>query len=144
MSESFYVKFGFSSFKVLKNEIFELPHPIFFFLHFYDYIPGPLIEQNWIPSPKDNVYQVYFYSFAINSHLERDNSLRLIKPESTFPKDDLCRVCLKLAQWIWRRRLLKDPTLFSHFCNYPLFEEGMILYLKGKATLTTLWLLWIK
>jgi hypothetical protein len=44
--------------------------------------------------------------------------------------DDLCQVWLKLAQWFWRRRFLKDPTLLLHFCDYLLFEEDLALYLK--------------
>jgi hypothetical protein len=44
--------------------------------------------------------------------------LTLIPP----PKDDLCKVWLKLAQWFCRRRFLKDPTLISHFLDYLLFE----------------------
>jgi hypothetical protein len=49
--------------------------------------------------------------------------------ESTSTKDDLCRVWLKLAQWFWRRRFLKDPTLFLHFCDYLAFGEDLALYL---------------
>jgi hypothetical protein len=45
------------------------------------------------------------------------------------PKDDLSQVWLKLAQWFWRRRFLKDPTLFLHFCDYFPFEEVLALYL---------------
>jgi hypothetical protein len=45
------------------------------------------------------------------------------------PKDDLCQVWLKLALWFWRRIVLKDPTLFLHFCDYLLFEEDLVLYL---------------
>jgi hypothetical protein len=35
-----------------------------------------------------------------------------------------------LAQWFWRRRFLKDPTLFLHFCDYLPFEEDLALCLK--------------
>jgi hypothetical protein len=40
---------------------------------------------------------------------------------------DLCQVWLKLAQWFWRRRFLKGPTPFLHFCDYLPFEEDMKL-----------------
>ena len=40
------------------------------------------------------------------------------KFESPSPKDDLCHVWLKLAQWFWRRRLLNFVNVFSLFCNY--------------------------
>jgi hypothetical protein len=42
------------------------------------------------------------------------------------PKDDLCQVCLKLAQWFWRR-FLNDTTSFLHFCDYFPFEEDLAL-----------------
>jgi hypothetical protein len=44
------------------------------------------------------------------------------------PKDDLCQVWLKLAQW-FLRRFLNDHTLFSHFCDYLPFEENQALCL---------------
>jgi hypothetical protein len=53
----------------------------------------------------------------------------LNKLESPPPKDDLCQVWLKLAQWFWSRRFLNDPTPFSHFCNYLPLEEDLALYL---------------
>jgi hypothetical protein len=31
------------------------------------------------------------------------------------PKDDLCQVWLRLAQWFWRRRFLNDSTPFYIF-----------------------------
>jgi hypothetical protein len=46
---------------------------------------------------------VYFYSFVIISPLEKGNPLHLNNLESPLPKDDLCQVWLKLAQWFWRR-----------------------------------------
>ena len=36
--------------------------------------------------------------------LEKSRALHLNKIESCTPKDDLCQVWLKLAQWFWRRR----------------------------------------
>ena len=35
---------------------------------------------------------------------EKSGALHLIKIESPSPKDALCQVWLKLAQWFWRRR----------------------------------------
>ena len=43
---------------------------------------------------------MYFHHFVIISHL----ALLLNKLESPSPKDALCQVWLKLAQWFWRRR----------------------------------------
>jgi hypothetical protein len=58
--------------------------------------------------------------------LERGNPLHLNKLESLPSKDDLCKVCLKLAWWFWRRRFLNDP---SHFCDYLPFVENLALHL---------------
>jgi hypothetical protein len=33
-----------------------------------------------------------------------------------------------MAQWFWRRKILNEPTPFSHFCDYPPFEEDLTLY----------------
>jgi hypothetical protein len=35
--------------------------------------------------------------------LGKSNPLHFITLESPPPKNDLCQVCLKLAQWFWRR-----------------------------------------
>jgi hypothetical protein len=61
--------------------------------------------------------------------LEKGYPLLLNKLESPSPKDDLCQVWLKLAQWFWRRIFLNDPTPFLHFCDYLPFEEDLALYL---------------
>jgi hypothetical protein len=46
--------------------------------------------------------------------MEKGYPLRLNKFESPSPKDNLCQVWLKLAQWLWRRRFLNDPIpIFS-------------------------------
>ena len=45
------------------------------------------------------------------------------------PKDALCQVWLKLAQWFWRRtsRFLKFTNVFSQFRNYfPLEKDGTL------------------
>jgi hypothetical protein len=62
--------------------------------------------------------------------LERDYPLSLNKLESPSPKDDLCQVWLKFAQWFWRRRFLNDHTPILHLCDYLPFEEDLALYLK--------------
>jgi hypothetical protein len=61
--------------------------------------------------------------------LEKDYPLVLNKSESSSPKDNLCQVWLKLAQWFWRRRFLNDLTPFLHFYDYLPFEEDLALYL---------------
>ena len=44
-----------------------------------------------------NVYSL-FHSYL---PLKKGETLRLCKFKSTLPKDDLCQVWLKLAQWFW-------------------------------------------
>ena len=50
------------------------------------------------------------------------------KHESLLPKDALCQVWLKLAQW-FLRRCFKFINVFSLFCNYLHLEKGMALHL---------------
>jgi hypothetical protein len=70
-----------------------------------------------------------FLLFRYYLPLEKGYPLPLIKFESPLPKNDLCQVWLKLAQWFWQRRFLNDPTPFLHFCDYLPFEEDLALYL---------------
>ena len=42
--------------------------------------------------------------FLLNLPLLKGVALHLNRLESPPPKDALCRVLLKLAQWFWRRR----------------------------------------
>jgi hypothetical protein len=69
-----------------------------------------------------------FLLFCYYLPLERGNPLHLNKLEFPAPKDDLCQVWLKLAQWLWRRRFLNDPITFLHFCDYLPLEEDLALY----------------
>ena len=55
--------------------------------------------------------------------------LHLKKHESPSPKDALCQVWLKLAQWFWRRGLLNVVNVFSLFRYYLPLEKGKALYL---------------
>jgi hypothetical protein len=71
---------------------------------------------------------VHFHSFAIISPWREAIPLFLNKLESPSPKDDLCQVWLKLAQWFWRR-FLNDSTPILHFCDYLPFEEDLALCL---------------
>jgi hypothetical protein len=70
-----------------------------------------------------------FLLFRYYLPLEKGYPLHLNKLKSSLPKDDLCHVWLKKAQWFWRRRFLKDPAPFLHFCDYLPFEEDLALYL---------------
>ena len=56
-------------------------------------------------------------------------ALHLNKLESPSPKDALCQVRLKLAQWFRRRRFLNFVNVFSLFRNYLPLEKGGALHL---------------
>ena len=60
--------------------------------------------------------------------LKKDGALHLNKLESPSPKDDLCQVCLKLAQWFWRRRFSKCVNVFLLFRIYLPLEKGRALF----------------
>jgi hypothetical protein len=85
------------------------------------------------PSPKDKLYQVWlnlacwlwrnfffltfiaFSLFRSNFPLEKGYPLSLEKLIPPSPKDDLCQVWLKFAQWFWR--FLNDPhPIFTLLC----------------------------
>ena len=53
--------------------------------------------------------------FSIKNYLpwEKGGALHLNKLESPSPKDALCQVWLKLAQWFWRKRFLNFVNVFS-------------------------------
>ena len=75
-------------------------------------------------SPKDALFQLWlkmaqwfwkrflsfinvFTLFRNYLPLEKGGALDLNKPESPSPKNALCQVWLKLAQWFWKRRFFK-------------------------------------
>ena len=60
---------------------------------------------------------------------EEDLPLHLNKLEFPSPKDDLYQVWLKLAQWFWRRRFLKNFSVFLLFRYYLPLEKGVALHL---------------
>jgi hypothetical protein len=107
---------------VVLMKIFKWTHHIFAFLWLSPLWrrPGPLFEQFRIPLPNDDLCQVWlkltswfwrrflkifsvFLLFCDYFSLEKGNPLHLNNLESSPPKDDLCQLWLKLAQWFWRR-----------------------------------------
>ena len=78
--------------------------------------------------------------------MKKDRALHLNKLESPSPKDALCQVWLKLAQWFWRRRFLNFVNVFSLFRNYLPLEKDRSLYLNKlefpspKDALSQVWL----
>ena len=69
--------------------------------------------------------------FAISwlSPLEKGMALYLNQLEFPSPKDALCQVWLKLAQWFWKGRFLNFINVFSPFRYYFPSEKGMALHL---------------
>ena len=55
--------------------------------------------------------------------------LHLNKLESPSPKNVLCQVWLKLAQWFWRRKFFNFVNVFFLFGNYLTLEKGGVLHL---------------
>ena len=117
------------------------------------------------PSHKDTLCQVWlklaqwfwrkrfvnfvnvFSLFRNYLHLKKGGALHLNKLESPSPKDALCKVLLKLAQWFWRRRFLNFVNVISLFCNYLLFEKSGALHLNKLESPTpkdALWQVWLK
>ena len=72
---------------------------------------------------------IYFRFFFNYLPLEMGGAFQLIKLESPLPKEALCQVWLKLAQWVWRRRYFYFFNVFSLFRNYLPLEEGRALHL---------------
>ena len=77
--------------------------------------------------------------------LETDSALHLNTLESPSPKDALCQVWLKLAQWFWRR-FSNFVNEFLLFLNYLPLEKGGALLLNklqspsDKDALCQVWL----
>mgnify|MGYP003688723061 CR=1 FL=1 len=104
-------------------------------------------------SPKDALCQVwlklaqwfwsrrFFYFVNVFSlfrnylPLEKGGAIHLNKPESPSPKDALCQVWLKLAQWFWRRRFVNFVNVFSLFRYYlPLVRAVSYTHLRAHET----------
>ena len=106
-----------------------------YFRYFCNNLP---LEMGWVlhlnkresPSSKDALCQVWlkmaqwfwrkrylnfvnvFSLFHNYLPLEKGGALHLKKLESPSPKDALCQVWLKLAQWFWRRRFFNFVNVF--------------------------------
>ena len=141
-----------------------------FFALFHYFLPlekGRALHLNKLesPSPKDALCQVWlklaqwfwrrrflnfvniFSLFRNYLPLEKGGAHHLNKLESPSPKDALCQVWLKLAQWFWRRRFLNFVNIFSLFRNYlPLEKVGAIHLnkLESPSTKNSLCEVWLK
>ena len=109
-----------------------------FFSLFCNYLPmekDRILHLNKLeyPSPKDALFQVwlklaqwfrrrFFFNF-INVFslfcnylpLEKAGFLHFNKLESPSPKDALCQVWLKLAQWFWGRRTFWISSMYFRY-----------------------------
>ena len=130
---------------VLKKKIFKFRQCISLFRNYLPLEKGWALHLNKLesPSPKDALCQVWlklaqwfwrrnFFNFLNVFSLFRNylplvngGALHLNKLAFPSPKDGLCQVWLKLAQWFWRRRFLNFVNVFSLFRNYlPLEKLG--------------------
>jgi hypothetical protein len=50
-----------------------------------------------------NFFSAFFFTLLYHLPLGKGDHLHLEKFETPLPKNDLCQVWLKLAQWFWRR-----------------------------------------
>ena len=79
--------------------------------------------------------------------LEEGRALHLNKTQSPSPKNALCQVWLKLAQWFWRRRFFNFVNVFPLFRNYLPFEEGRAFHsnnLESPSPKDALCQVWLK
>ena len=65
------------------------------------------LGRNWPSDSREEEFFNFINVFSLFRNylpLEKGGALHLNKFESPSPKDALCQVWLKLAQWFWRRR----------------------------------------
>jgi hypothetical protein len=121
ISESFPVNMTDYGSVVLEKKIFKWTHPIFAIISplkrtwpfiytnknsFYPRMIYAKFDWNWpAGSGEEDSKKIFsvFLLFCDYLPLEKGNPLHLYNLESPPPKNDLCQVWLKLAQWFWRR-----------------------------------------
>ena len=91
---------------------------------------------------------IKFHLCSNLSPLGKGVALYLNKLESPSPKDALCQVCLKLAQWFWRRKLYFNfVNVFWLFSNHLPLEMGGALHLnklESPSPKEDLYQVWLK
>ena len=93
------------------------------------------IDWNWLSGSGEEEFNFVnvFSLFRNYLPLENGGALYLDNLISPSPKDALCQVWLKLAQWFWRRRFFNFVNVFfptiSYICNYLALEKGGALHL---------------
>ena len=83
-------------------------------------------------------FNMFFYYFVIISPWKRGGALHLNKLESPSPKDALCQVWLKLAQWFWRRRW-KCEKFTTTTTTTTTTDNGQILIRKAHLSFRLRW-----
>ena len=76
---------------------------------------------NWPSGSGEDFFLNFVNVFSLYSNylpLRKGGALHLNKLEFSTPKDALCQVSLKLAQWFWRRRFFNFVNVLSLFLNY--------------------------
>ena len=92
--------------------------------------PGGSGEEDFL------ILSMHFRYFVIISPWKREGrALHLNKLESPSPKDALCQVWLKMAQWFSGRRFLNLVNLFSIFRNYLPLEKGPFIKKANKLVI---------
>ena len=84
---------------------------------------------NWLMVLKIFKVCPCIFDILLSFPFEKGVALHLNKLKPPSPKDALCQVWLKLAQWFWRRGFLNFVNVFSLFRNYLPMEKGGALHL---------------
>ena len=72
-----------------------------------------------------NFVKEFRYFVIISSRKRAGPSFEQNYIMSPSPKDAVCQVCLKLAQWFWIRKFFEFVNVFSQFRKYlPLEKDG--------------------
>ena len=82
---------------------------------------------------------MYFRYLCNYLPLAKGGGLHLNKLESPSPKDALCQVWLKLAQWFWRRRWKCEKFTTSTTTTTTTTDNGQILIRKAHLSLRLRW-----
>jgi hypothetical protein len=70
-----------------------------------------------------------FLRFRYYLPLEMTNGHHMKKPEFPYPSDDLDQIWVKLAQWFWKRFLIKIfPCIFTFLILSPLENDQWSSY----------------
>ena len=88
---------------------------------------GPVIVEKNL---KKNIFNRIKH-FSLIYPWKKGVHLHLNKLESPLPKDELCQVWLKLAQWFWKSNFFNIFNRISHaqFCYYFPLEKDVTLHL---------------